>query len=212
MMAVATSNRWPWLLPKPLILASGSTTRAALLRAANIPVAIMKPGLDERTIEMPMRRAGHCQADRALVLARAKTMAVAVHHPDRIVLGADQTLDAAGHPGTKANDQAEAAHFLRLLSGHAHRLHAAWCVAINGVIVRESIDTAIVHARQYSNEFIRAYLAAAGDVALQSVGCYQLENLGQHLFEKIEGDHSTILGLPMVPLLEFLRRRGMVAA
>lgn len=212
MMVVATNSRWPWLLPQPLILASGSTTRASLLRAAGVPVDVVKPDIDERTMEKPMRDAGYCQADRALALARAKAMAVATFQPERVIIAADQTLDASGHPGTKARDMAEAAHFLHLLSGRTHRLHAAWCVAINGAIVRESVETAVLHARRYGDEFIRSYLDATAGLALQSVGCYQLENMGQHLFEKIEGDHSTILGLPMDPLLEFLRRRGMIAA
>lgn len=203
---------WPWLSPHPPVLASGSATRAALLRAAGIATDIVRPDIDERAVEEPLRAAGFCQADRALMLARAKTMAVAAHHPGRIVIGADQTLDAPGHPGTKARSRQEAAQFLRLLSGRAHRLHAAWCVAIHSVVVSENVETAVLHMRPVNDQYIHAYLDAVGDAALQSVGCYQIEGLGQHLFEKIDGDHSTILGLPMMAVMNFLRRKGMVAA
>lgn len=203
---------WPWLLPQPPVLASGSATRAALLRAAGIAVDIIHPGVDERAVEALLRAAGFCQADRALALARAKTMAVAANHRDRVVIGADQTLDASGHPGRKARDRQEAAQFLRLLAGRAHRLHTAWCVAIHGIVVRESVETAILQMRALDDRYIEAYLDAVGDAALQSVGCYQIESLGQHLFEKIEGDHSVILGLPMLGLMNFLRRKGMIAA
>lgn len=205
-------NQWPWLLEKPLVLASGSSTRRDLLVAAGIFPEIIRPSLDEREIENPLRASGMGAADRALMLARAKTLDVAARHKNRVVIGADQTLQAPDHPGIKAVDQAEAMNFLMRISGIAHQLHSAWCIAAAGVIIAEGVDTAVLHGRAYDAKFIAAYVENAGDSVLQSVGCYQLEGLGQHLFEHIAGDQSTILGLPMMPVLDFLRRRGMVAA
>lgn len=195
-----------------MLLASGSVTRRALLANAGIITDIARPVVDERMIENPLRIAGMGAADRALALARAKTMDVAAHHRDRVVIGADQTLDAPGHPGVKAADRAEAVEFLMRLSNVSHRLHAAWCIACDGILVMEGVETAVLHGRNFNRAFIADYIAKAGDAVLQSVGCYQLEGLGQHLFRQIEGDHSTILGLPMMPVLDFFRRRGMVAA
>ena len=203
---------WPWLAATPLVLASGSATRRALLQAAGITTEVMKPTIDERRLDIPLRAVGYSQADRALMLARAKTLDVAGKNRSRIVLGADQTLDAHGHPGTKANSRQEAADYLAQLSGRTHQLHSAFCIAIAGIPVYEAVVSATLHARAYNNQFISDYCDAAGDVLLQSVGCYQYEGLGQHLFAQVEGDHSTILGLPMQPMLDFFRRRGMIAA
>ena len=203
---------WPWLAAAPLVLASGSATRRALLHAAGIATDVIKPAVDERHIESPLRAMGYGPADRALMLARAKTLDVAGKNRSRIVMGADQTLDAHGHPGTKARTRQEAADDLAQLSGRTHRLHSAFCIAIAGMPVYEAVVSATLHARAYNHQFISDYCAAAGDALLQSVGCYQLEGLGQHLFARIEGDHSTILGLPMQPVLDFFRRRGLIAA
>ncbi|MGL4497136.1 MAG: Maf family protein [Beijerinckiaceae bacterium] len=203
---------WPWLRPDPLVLASGSATRLALLAAAGLPLEVIKPVVDERAVEEPMRKSGLCAADRALLLARAKTVAVANQNPGRIVVGADQTLDATGHPGVKARDKGEAKAMLMTLSGRTHRLHAGWCIAVDGMVVCEGVMSAVLRARAFDGAFIDAYIEKAGDAVLQSVGSYQIEGLGQHLFDAIHGEHSTILGLPMPPVLACLRRKGILAS
>lgn len=201
-----------WLGGEPLVLASGSATRRQLLEAAGIPIAVVRPDVDERALEDPMRRAGAGAADRARLLARAKAVAGCALAPGRLVLGADQTLEGGGHPGVKAADRMEAAAFLRLLSGRAHALHAGACLAIDGRVVWEGLDTATLHLRRYDDPFIERYLDAVGPLATSSVGGYQIEGLGTHLIDRVEGEHAVVLGMPLGRLLGQLRRLGLLAA
>lgn len=203
---------WPWLESKPLLLASGSAARAQLLRAAGIAIDIAPAIIDERAVEAPLRDAGVNAADRALALARAKALHVAAAHPGRLVLGADQTLDAAGHPGAKAADRAEAKRLLKILSGRAHQLHSAVAIAREGAILFCCVASARLQMRHLGDDYIEAYLDRTGDESLSSVGGYQIESIGAHLFERVDGDHSVILGLPLTPILSFLRRIGSVAS
>jgi septum formation protein len=199
-----------WREPLPLILASSSAIRQALLRAAGFPVEIVPSGIDEKGLIGAARQT----VDPALVaaqLARAKTIAVSRLNIGRIVLGADQTLSLDGRLFTKPADHRTAAKHLSLLSGREHQLHSAIAIARNGCVLEAALEHASLRMRELSPSFIANYLTAAGDAALNSVGCYQLEGLGIHLFRTIKGDHSTILGLPLMPLLQCLRHIGCIA-
>lgn len=194
-----------WMSPEPLILASGSSARAQMLKAVGVPFEIDKPTIDERAIEAPMRAAGADGAQIALALARAKALEVSARHPGRHVLGGDQTLQVGADLLNKPEGRAGAREHLRLLSGRSHQLHAAGLLARDGVILLSVSDVATLTMRELSDDFIETYLDAAGDAVLGSVGAYQIEGLGLHLFERIEGQHPVIMGLPLKPLIEGLR-------
>jgi septum formation protein len=197
-----------WREAYPLILASKSSARAALLRQTRIPFEIQAAEIDERSAEAPLRDSGASMRDIAAHLARAKARAVAMLHPDRLVLGADQTLALGGRMFTKPANRGEALEQLRALSGREHALHSAICVMRSGEPLFEAKETACLKMRPISEPFLSAYAEAAGAALTASVGAYQVEGLGIHLFEEVAGDHSTILGLPLIPLLTFLRRNG----
>jgi septum formation protein len=199
-----------WLAAHPLILASRSHVRRALLDAAAIPTETIPPDVDERAVEA---RAGPLGAsDAALLLAGEKARSVSAPKSGQYVLGADQTL-ALGHTRfTKPGNIEGARAQLRALSGQTHELCSAVAVARDGRVSFSHCDVARMTMRALSEGFIDAYLAATGPAVMTSVGAYQLEKLGIHLFERIEGDHFTILGLPMIHLLAFFRREGCLAA
>jgi len=196
-----------WRGAAPLLLASKSSARRSLLAGAGIPFEAVDAFIDERAIEAPLRAAGAGGAEIARHLARAKALAVGAQ-PDRLVIGADQTLSLEGQVFAKPPDRAAAAAQLAALSGRTHELHSALCVVRANEVLFEAAPVARLAVRRLSLAFIEAYIAAAGDAVLTSVGAYQIEGLGIHLFEKIEGDHSTILGLPLLPLLTYLREEG----
>jgi septum formation protein len=200
-----------WRLADPLLLASGSATRRALLESAALPVEVERPAVDERAIEAAARHAGAGSAAVARALAAAKALDVSTRRPGRLVLGADQTLDRDGTAFHKPECRAEAADQIRRLSGRAHTLHAAVALARDGAILAEIADAARLTMRPLSEEAIELYLDLAGDAVLASVGAYQVEGVGVHLFERIEGDHSTILGLPLLPTLAALRGLGALS-
>jgi septum formation protein len=197
-----------WRGAAPLLLASKSAARRALLAAAGIPFDACDAMIDERALEAPMREVGAGGAAIARELAWKKALAVSAREPERLVLGADQTLALGDRLFTKPAGRAEAAAQLAALSGKTHELHSAICVARGGRVQFEAAPVARLTVRGLSAAFIAAYLDAAGAAILGSVGAYQLEGLGVHLFERIEGEHSVILGLPLPPLLEFLREEG----
>jgi septum formation protein len=145
------------------------------------------------------------------MLARAKARAVAAQMPGRLVLGADQTLALGHRRFSKAPDRAAAREQLSALRGKTHTLHSAVAVVASGAIVFEHVDAARLTMRAFSDGFLDRYLDAVGDAATASVGGYQLEGAGIQLFERVEGDHSTVLGLPLLPLLDWLRRAGHLA-
>jgi septum formation protein len=147
----------------------------------------------------------------ATVLAQEKARAVAVRLPGRLVLGADQTLALDERSFTKPADRAAARAQLRALRGRLHELHSAIALVRNGVVLFEHRAVARLTMRAFTDEFLDDYIAAAGDAVTASVGCYQVERLGIQVFEGIEGDHLTIMGLPLLPLLDFLRREGLIA-
>jgi septum formation protein len=196
---------------EPLILASKSSVRRTLLEAAGIQVEIEPARIDERAVETSKAASAGAQAV-ALLLAREKALDVAGRRGKSIVLGADQTLALGGRRFSKPANAEAAREQLKALAGNAHELYSAVAIAQNGKIAFETVATARLTVRLLSESFLDAYLAAAGDRVLSSVGAYQLEGLGVHLFERIEGDHFTILGLPLLPLLAYFRSAGLVVS
>ena len=195
-----------WMLDEPLILASGSAARAQMLKAVGVPFEIDKPTLDERAVEAPLRTAGAGGAQIAAALASAKALEVSARHPGRYVLGGDQTLQVGADLLSKPDGRAGAKEHLRLLSGRSHKLHAAAVLARDGETLLALSDAATLTMHELSQDFIETYLNAAGDAVLGSVGAYQIEGLGLHLFERIEGQHPVIMGFPLQPLIEGLRK------
>jgi septum formation protein len=199
-----------WLAAEPLLLASQSKVRHALLAAAGIPVEVLAVDLDERAIEAGA--SGNEPGAIAALLAREKALAVGRSHPGRLVLGADQVLALDGKRFAKPPDRAAALAQLRSLAGRVHALHSAVACVQNGGVIFEHVSVARLTMRTLSDQFLNAYLDAAGHAVTQSVGAYQLEGLGSHLFERVEGDYFAILGLPLLEVLHFLRRRGSLLA
>ena len=198
-----------WLAPEPLLLASRSAARRAMIEAAGIPVDIAAIDIDERAVEASAGPSGARQT--ALMLAQAKAKAAGSRWPGRIVVGADQTLALGQRRFDKPPDRSAARDQLRTLAGRSHELHSAVALVCDERVMFSHVETARLTMRALSDRFIDTYLDAAGSQALASVGAYQLEKIGVHLFEKIEGDHFTILGLPLLTLLAFLRQDGSLA-
>ncbi|GJE56516.1 MULTISPECIES: Maf family protein [Methylobacterium] len=197
-----------WLGAAPLVLASGSRTRADLLSGAGLVPEVIRPDVDERRIESAA--GGLSPVSLALRLATAKAEDVARKHPERVVIGADQVLEIDGTVLHKPADLPEAAEHLGLLQGRTHALHAAVAIAARGT-TETFHETARLTMRPLDPESIATYLAAAGpERVTSSVGGYQLEGLGIHLFAQVEGDHTTVLGLPLIPLLARLRGMGLL--
>lgn len=193
-----------------LILASASTTRKKMLENAGVPVMCVPAAINEQSIKHDLMAEGVLPRDMADCLAEAKARNVAFQYPDSLVLGADQILVQGSDIFSKAQTRAEAKEALKRLSGNSHQLISAAVVSHQGQAVWRTISSATLKVRPLSDSFIDQYLGKLGDAAFSSVGCYQLEGLGSQLFEKIEGDYFTILGLPLLPLLDFLRARGMI--
>ncbi len=200
-----------WRGKAPLLLASKSPARRALLTAAGIPLEVAAAPIDERALAASLRRTGAGAAKIAALLARAKALAVSAVEEDRLVVGADQTLSLDGEVFAKPRDLGEAKAQLARLSGRIHALHSAVCVARADAVLFEAVADATLTCRNLSGDFIDRYAGAAGAALLSSVGAYQVEGLGINLFERIDGDHATILGLPLLPLLAFLRQEGSLA-
>jgi septum formation protein len=197
-----------WLLPRPLILASKSSARRALLAAAGIPFEGIEAQIDERAIDGAARAAGAGGEVIAALLAQAKAEAVSRLNPDRLVVGADQTLTLETQFLTKPVDRAAARQQILAMRGRTHTLHAALCLMRDGQVIAAACATAHMTCRDFTEAFVDCYLDFAGDSVLQSVGGYAVEGLGIHLFDKIVGEQSTILGLPMLDLLRLLRDCG----
>jgi septum formation protein len=196
--------------PDALVLASASPTRALLLRRAGVPFRQDAAAIDEAVAKRRCRQAQMSARAAALELARAKAEWVAGRHPDRLVLGCDQLLDCAGAWLDKPRSRIEASAQLIQLSGRTHRLATAAVLVRDGREVWAHAEEPELEMRQLTPQFIEAYLDAAGPAVLGSVGAYQLEGLGAQLFTRVRGDHFAVLGLPLMALLEVLRREGVL--
>lgn len=197
-----------WRGKAPLILASQSRARQTLLANAGIQFEAVPADIDERAVQQASGLAA--PGDIAGLLAREKAQAVSVRQPGKYVVGADQTLALGDRLFSKPAGRVQAAEQLRDLAGHSHELHSAVAVARDGKILFETAAIARMTMRRLSGTEVRTYLDEAGEAVTSSVGAYQLEGLGVHLFERIDGDHFTILGLPLLPLLAFLRSERLL--
>lgn len=200
------------LSSQPVVLASGSATRRHMLEAAGLAVRVETAAVDEDEVKHSCRAAGMPPEAVAEALAELKAAKVARRHPEAYVIGADQMLECEGDWFDKPGDRAGAAAQLRRLSGRHHRLISAAVVFHGGERVWHTVDQAILTMRPLSDAFLGRYLDAAGEAVCGSVGAYHLEGLGAQLFSQVRGDHFTILGLPLLPLLGFLRARGVLPA
>ena len=193
-----------------ILLASASRFRKALLDNAGIAVEAVPAEIDERAVEEAVDRTGVTPADIAQILAEAKATEVSERYPDAWVVGSDQVLSLDGELLHKAADMGEARRRLLRLSGHTHVLDTGVVLARAGEAVWRHVSAARMTMRPLTPEFVGRYLSQAGSGVLASVGAYQIEGPGIQLFERIEGDHFTIVGLPMLPLLEALRAHGAI--
>jgi len=197
-----------WRGQHPLILASQSRARQMLLANAGVSFEAVPADIDERSVQ---KNSGlSAPGEIAGLLAAEKACFVSSKNSGRYVVGADQTLALGSRLFSKPAGRAQAADQLRLLAGGTHELHSAVAVARDGKIVFSDVSVARMTMRRLDESAIEAYLDQAGQAVTTSVGAYQLEGLGVHLFERIEGDHFTILGLPLLPLLAFLRGEGLL--
>ena len=199
-------------MPHPIILASRSPFRQMLLRNAGLTFEAIAAAIDERAIEDSLSADRLSPAKVALALAEAKALDVASARPEALVIGSDQTLSLGERVFHKPADLADAREHLRAMSGRTHELNSAMVLVQNGVIAWRHVSTARLTMRLLSDDFIGRYLDRVGESVLASVGAYQLEGEGIQLFEHIEGDYFTILGLPMLPLLAQLRSMDMIDA
>ena len=203
-----------WDIPKAtrmtMILASGSPFRAEILRNAGLDFDAVSSDIDERAVEAPMLESNVIPADIASVLAEAKAIDVSTRHPGALVLGADQTLGFEGESLHKCATMEEARIRLLRLSGKTHDLNSALTLVRDGETLWRHVSVAHMHMRLLSPLFIGRYLATAGADVLASVGVYHIEALGIQLFERIDGDHYAIIGLPLLPLLDQLRKMDML--
>ena len=195
----------------PIILASTSETRAAILRAAGVAFTTVAPGIDERAVKSDLLRRGYGAAEVADCLAEMKALSVSSRAAG-LVIGADQTLNLAGALMDKARTVAQARRRLQDLRGCTHTLHTTVVVAQHGAVSWREAQTAKLTMRNFSDDFLEGYMARLGDGALWSLGSYFVEGEGIQLFEQIEGDYFAILGLPLLGLLNALRRAGGLAA
>jgi septum formation protein len=195
-----------WLAAAPLVLASRSAIRRTLLETAGVPIEIRPADIDERGIEAKAPLQAPVAV--AVLLAREKAALIAQTMPDRLVLGADQILSLNGARFSKPADPAAARAQLAKLSGQTHELYSAIAFARDDAVMFEHVGVARLTMRTFSERFLDDYLDAVGDAATASVGAYQLEGLGIQLFERIDGDYFTVLGLPLITALNFLRRHG----
>ena len=194
-----------------LILASSSATRRALLEAAGLRFATQPAAVDEASLKDSAQAEGLSPADAAILLAEAKAMRVARREPEALVIGADQLLVCEGRWFDKPSDVAAARGHLQALRGRTHDLVTATVCWRHGARIWHHVATPRMTMRAFSDGFLDAYLVVEGERVTASVGAYRLEGMGMHLFSRIEGEHAAILGLPMLPLLDFLRMHGVLA-
>jgi septum formation protein len=199
-----------WRAAEPLVLASKSVIRRQVLESAGVPVKVAVADIDERGIELSSGLSD--PGEIAKLLAREKARAVSRIKPGRTVLGADQTLALGQRRFSKAPDRAGAREQLKALrDGKTHSLHSGVAVVCDGRVLFEHVAVARLTMRPFSDDYLEDYLNEVGAAALSSVGGYQLEGRGAQLMERVEGDHFTVLGMPLFPLLEWLRGAGLLA-
>ncbi|WP_409418355.1 Maf family protein [Phenylobacterium sp.] len=195
---------------EPIILASKSVARRAVLTGAGVPFEVAVAGVDEDAVKTAMLAQGATPRDVADALAQIKAVRISAGRPG-FVIGSDQTLEFEGRLYDKAETLEAAAERLKAMRGKPHKLHSAVVVAKDGAPIWREIVSATLTMREFSDEFLADYLAAEGEHALGSVGCYRLEGPGAQLFSRIEGDYFAILGLPLMGLLDLFRRHGALA-
>lgn len=193
-----------------LILASGSASRRALLANAGVEATSIKPNLDEDALKASFRADAMSVRDQAMQLAELKALKISARMPG-LVIGGDQMLSLGNRAFDKPKDMAEAASHLRALSDQAHTLETAIAIAEEGKIVWRYLSRPKLSMRRLSDDSISNYLSHVDDGILSTVGAYQLEGIGAQLFTRIDGDYFSILGLPLFPLLDYLRLRGVIA-
>jgi septum formation protein len=198
-------------MPTPVVLASRSTTRRELLYRAGVTFEAISPGVDEDAVKAGLLAEGASARDVADTLAELKAVR-ASGRVDGLVIGSDSTLELDGRLFDKAPTLAHAREHLFAFRGKVHQLHSAVVVARDGAPIWREVKTARLWVRDFSDDFLDAYLAAEGEHILGSVGCYRVEGLGLQLFDRIDGDYFTVLGMPMVGLLGFLRLHGALTA
>lgn len=197
-------------MTEKLVLASGSPFRKAMLVSAGVDVEAVPAEIDERAVEAPLQDSGVSPEDVAVILAEAKALEVSERRPGALVLGCDQTLSLGDEVFHKPADMEGARRHLLALSGKTHQLNSAAVLVRNGEVLWRHVGIANLTMRKLEPAFVGRHLARVGDKALSSVGAYQIEGEGIQLFEKVEGDHFTIVGLPLLPLLSELRRLGAI--
>lgn len=195
-----------------IVLASASPSRARVLEGAGVAALRDPAAIDEDAVKDSVRKAGGDAGEVAETLAVLKAHRVSLRHPGAFVIGADQMLQCGGVWFDKPADAAHARAHLTTLRGKTHELISALCVSRDGQCLWQHRATARLTMRDFSDAFLEGYLARIGDKACLSVGAYQIEGPGAQLFSRIEGDYFTILGLPLLPLLDFLRNHGVVEA
>ena len=193
-----------------LVLASGSRTRARMLQAAGVAIEIAVPAIDEPELMASLKDSGDAVDRAAEVLAEMKAKRVATRFPGRLVLGCDQMLECEGEWLDKARSRDHAREQLQMLRGRSHHLVTSAVLVRDEQRVWHHTDKAEMRFRDFSDHFLDEYLEAAGPDILQSVGAYQLEGFGAQLFDRIQGDFFTILGLPLLPVLQILRTHGLL--
>lgn len=198
------------MAPRPIILASGSASRAAMLRAAGVAFTMVPAAIDERALEAGL--ADHAAEAVALALAAAKAAAVSEADPRAMVLGGDSLVVCAGRRFDKPAERGEAAVHLRWFSGRAMELTSAAALAEGGRVLWRHAETVRLAVRPLSDRFIAAYLDAEWPAVAACVGVFRLEGLGAQLFERIEGDHFAVLGMPLLAVLGALREHGALPA
>ena len=193
-----------------IVLASRSAARRRMLADAGLVFHAASAAVDERALERPLVAAGASPGEVALHLATEKAKAVAIAYPTAIVVGADQTLDLDGERFDKAPTVEAAAAQLRRLRGRTHALHSAVACIVEGRVAWQHVESVRLTMRDFSDRFLDGYLAAVGDTVTGTVGGYELEGRGAQLFDRVEGDYFTVLGLPLLPLLGYLRTSGVL--
>jgi septum formation protein len=193
-----------------LVLASASRARRLILEAAGLDLTVDPAHIDEGETKARARHEGLAAGQCAVLLAEAKAAEIAARHPGALVIGADQMLDCQGEWLDKPRDVADARRQLAMLRGRAHALHAAVAVACDSAILWRHLEPARLVMRRFSDGFLDDYLAEMDETVCLTVGGYQLEGLGAQLFQSVEGDYFSILGLPLLPLLAFLREQGAI--